>query len=100
MDNIFVEQPLDLGRSSNPPTPPWHPGPSRYFGLPMINLGKPLVPPNRPYYWPFNYPEYVKDSNPDAHVRVFKVTVWTNGETKDAKIGNLILPSKILCLIV
>jgi hypothetical protein len=31
----------------------------------------------------------VKDSNPNVHVRVFKVAMRANGETKDAKIINL-----------
>jgi hypothetical protein len=32
---------------------------------------------------PLNYLEYVNDSNPDAHVKVFKATIKANGETKD-----------------
>jgi hypothetical protein len=31
----------------------------------------------------------VKDSNPNVHVRVFKVDIRANGEIKDAKIINL-----------
>jgi hypothetical protein len=31
----------------------------------------------------------VKDLNPDAHVKVLKVTIKVNGETKDTKIINL-----------
>jgi hypothetical protein len=31
----------------------------------------------------------VKDSNLDAHVKVFKVDIRANGETKDEKIANL-----------
>jgi hypothetical protein len=54
-----------------------------------MNSSKPPLPPNRPYRRPFNYLEYVKDSNPDAHVRVFKATIRSNGETNDAKIDNL-----------
>jgi len=51
------------------------------------------------YRLPFNYLEYVKDFDPDAHVRVFKIAVKTNSETFDAKIVNIFnLPSKILCL--
>jgi hypothetical protein len=41
------------------------------------------------YHWPLNYPKYVKDFDLDAHVRVFKVAIWTNGEFKDAKIVNM-----------
>jgi hypothetical protein len=44
----------------------------------MVNLGRPPLPPNRPYCWPFNYHEYVKDSDLDAHVRVFKVAIKAN----------------------
>jgi hypothetical protein len=31
----------------------------------------------------------VKDSNFDVHVRVFKVAIRANGETKNAKIVNM-----------
>jgi hypothetical protein len=31
----------------------------------------------------------VKDSNPNAHVKVFKVDIEANGETKDVKNVNL-----------
>jgi hypothetical protein len=34
----------------------------------MVNLGRPPLPPNRPYHQPFNYLEYVKDFDLDAHV--------------------------------
>jgi hypothetical protein len=34
----------------------------------MMNSCKPPLPPNRPYRQPLNYPKYVNDSNPDAHV--------------------------------
>jgi hypothetical protein len=50
----------------------------------MVNQGKPPLPPNRPYHQPLNYPKYVKDSNPNAHVRVFKVAIRIKDETKDA----------------
>ncbi len=64
-------------------------GSSGYFKLPMVNPSKPPLPPNKPYRWPFNYPKYVKDSNPDVHVKVLKVTFKANGEIKDAKIVNM-----------
>jgi len=44
----------------------------------------PLLPPNKPYRWPLNYLEYVKDFDPNAHVKVFKVAIRTNSETNDA----------------
>jgi hypothetical protein len=75
VDNFFVKQPLDLkgGRSNplGPLKPLGPPKPSGYFGLPMMDLGKPPLPPNRPYHQPFNYPKYVIDSNPNVHVKVF-----------------------------
>jgi hypothetical protein len=61
----------------------------RLFGLPMMNIGIPPLPPNKPYRRPLNYPEYVNNSNPHVHVRVFKTTIKANGETKDVKIVNM-----------
>jgi hypothetical protein len=49
----------------------------------------PPLPPNRPYRWPFNYLEYVKDFYLDAHVKVFKAAIRANNQTSDAKIINL-----------
>jgi hypothetical protein len=46
----------------------------------MMNPSRSRLPPNKPYRQSFNYPEYVKDSNPDPHARVFKTTIKTNGE--------------------
>jgi hypothetical protein len=65
------------------------PEPLGYFGMPIMNSSKPLLPPNRPYHQPLDYPKYVKDFDPDAHVKVFKVAIRTNGEKNDAKISNL-----------
>jgi hypothetical protein len=50
----------------------------------MVNLGRPSLLPNRPYHWPLNYHEYVKDSNPNAHVKVFKVVIRVDTEIDDA----------------
>jgi hypothetical protein len=55
----------------------------------MVNPCKSPLPPNRPYCWPLNYPKYVKDSNPDAHVKMFKVVIKANSEIDDAEIINL-----------
>jgi len=55
----------------------------------MVNPSRPPLPPNRPYRWPFNYLEYVKDSDPGAHVRVFKVVIKANSETNNVEIINL-----------
>jgi hypothetical protein len=72
VNNFFVGQPsYPRGGGSNPPIPPRPLGPPGYFGLPMVNPNMPPLPPNGPYRQPFNYLQYVKDSNLDAHVRVF-----------------------------
>jgi hypothetical protein len=47
VDRIFVRQPLDPGGGGSDPLRP--PRPSRCFGLPMMNLGIPPLPPNKPY---------------------------------------------------
>jgi hypothetical protein len=47
------------------------------------------LPPNRPYYRPLNYLEYVKDFDVDAHVKVFKFAIIAKSEINDAKIVNL-----------
>jgi hypothetical protein len=66
----------------------------------MVNLGKTPLPPNRHYHRPLNYPKYVKDFDPNAHVRVFKTSIRANNETMMQKLLiYIILPSKILCLI-
>jgi hypothetical protein len=66
----------------------------------MVNLGRPPLPPNRPYCRPFNYPKYVKDFDPDVHVKMFKVAIKANSETYDTKLLMcLVLPLEILCLI-
>jgi hypothetical protein len=55
----------------------------------MMDLGRPPLPPNKPYCRPLNYPEYVKDFDPNTNVIVFKATIRANGETKDVEIINL-----------
>jgi hypothetical protein len=55
----------------------------------MMNLNRPPLPPNMPFHQPFNYLEYVKDFDLDAHVKVFKVAIIANGEIDDAYILNL-----------
>jgi hypothetical protein len=35
------------------------------------------------------YPTYVKDTNLDAHIKMFKKAIKTNGETMEANIINL-----------
>ncbi len=87
---IFVNQPpYQGGGGSNPQGQLEPPRPLRYFGLSMVHLGKPPLPPNRPYCRPLNYHEYVKDFDLDVHVKVFKVAIRVNSETNDAKIVNL-----------
>jgi hypothetical protein len=55
----------------------------------MMNPSKLPLPPSTPYHRPLNYLEYVKDSNPNVHVRILKVAIRANGERNDAKIVNL-----------
>jgi hypothetical protein len=87
---VFVSQPLNpRGGGSNPLGPSGPPKLPRYLVLPMVNLGKPPLPPNIPYHWPLNYFEYVKNSDLGVHVRVFKATIRVNNEIDDAKIINL-----------
>ncbi len=50
----------------------------------MVNPSKPPLPPNKPYCHPLNYLEYVKDSNSNVHVIIFKVAIRTNNEIDDA----------------
>jgi hypothetical protein len=45
------------------------------------------------------YPTYIKDINPDAHIRVFKKAIKANGETVEVDIINLFgLFSRIISL--
>jgi hypothetical protein len=65
---------------------------SKTFRIFWITNGESMqnpIPPIRPYHRPLYYLGYVKDSNPDVHVRVFKVVIRINGEIEDAKIVNL-----------
>jgi len=55
----------------------------------MMHPSRPPLPLNRPYCRPLNYLEYVKNSDPNAHVRVFKPTIRVNNETYDVKIVNM-----------
>jgi len=55
----------------------------------MVHLGRPPLPLSKPYHRPLNYLEYVKDSDPNAHVRVFKASIRANSETNDAEIVNM-----------
>ncbi len=90
VNRIFGSQPLDLGGGRSSPLGPPRPlGPSRYFGLPIMNPSRPPLPPNKPYRRPLNYHEYVIDANLKAHVKVLKVAIKANGEINDAKIVNL-----------
>ncbi len=48
----------------------------------MVNPSIPPLSPNKPHRRPLNYLEYVKDFDPNVHVKVFKVAITTNGENK------------------
>ncbi len=56
----------------------------------MMDPNRPPLPPSKPYRQLLNYLEYVKNSNQDAHVKNFKATIRTNGETKDENFVNLL----------
>jgi hypothetical protein len=76
VNRVFVNQPSLLGGGGPYPLGPLGPlRPPRYFGLPMVNPGRPPLTLNKPYHWPLNYLEYVKDSDPNAHVRMLKVAI-------------------------
>ncbi len=79
MNRVFVNQPSNQGGGNSDPL-----GPPGYFRLLMVHLGRPPLPLNI-----LNYPKYVKDFDPDAHVRVSKVAIRTNSEIDDAKIVNM-----------
>jgi hypothetical protein len=55
-----------------------------------MNPGKPPLPTSKPYHQPLNYHEYVNNSNPNVHVRVFKTAIKANGETEDVKIVDML----------
>jgi hypothetical protein len=56
----------------------------------MVHPSKPPLPPSITYHQPFNYHEYVKDFDVDAHVKVLKAAIIANCEIDDAKIINLL----------
>jgi hypothetical protein len=49
----------------------------------MVHPGMPPLPPNGPYRRPLNYLEYVKDFDPNAHVKIFKISIRVNSEIDD-----------------
>jgi hypothetical protein len=55
----------------------------------MVNLGRSLLLPNRPYCRPLNYPKYDKDFDLDVDVKMFKTAIRINNKTYDVKIVNL-----------
>ncbi len=60
--------------------PPW------YQPLVMQLVSKPIT---KLPYRKLQYPTYVKDIDPDAHIRVFKKAIKANGETVEIDIINL-----------
>jgi hypothetical protein len=95
VNKIFASQPSNPKEGGSDP-----PGPPRYFGLPMVNLDMPPLTPNRPYRQPLNYLQYVKDFDPNAHVKIFKAAIKQMVKQRMQKLLIcLVLPSKILCLI-
>jgi hypothetical protein len=55
----------------------------------MVHLSKPSLPPSKPYYRPLKNPEYLKDSNLDAHLKVVEVAIRANSEIDDVEIVNM-----------
>jgi hypothetical protein len=58
--------------------PPWYPLVAVQF-----------QPTSKLTYQKLQYPTYVKDINPDAHIKVLKKTIKVNGETMEVNIANL-----------
>jgi hypothetical protein len=95
VNKVFTSQLVDLGRGILDPL-----GPLGYFGLPLVNPGKPPLSPNRPYCQPLNYLEYVKDSDPMFMSELLKLPLKQMVKHKMQKLLiYLVLPSEILCLI-
>jgi hypothetical protein len=46
-------------------------------------------PTNKLPYRKLQYPTYVKDTNRDAHIKVFKKAIQTNGEIMEVDIINM-----------
>ncbi len=91
---IFVRYRSNPRGGLKPSKPQGSLGPSRYFGLPMVNLGRPPLPPNRPYCWPFNYLEYVKDFDPNVMLEFLRLLLKQMVKQKMQKlIIFLVLPS-------
>jgi len=44
---------------------------------------------NKLPYQKLQYPTYVKDTNSDAHIRIFKKVIKANGETMEVDIINM-----------
>ncbi len=86
MRGVFVSQPSNQRRGNSNLVGFRFDITPRYFLLLMVHLGRPPLPPNIPYCWPLNYLEYVKDFDPNAHVKVFNIAIRANSETNDAKI--------------
>jgi hypothetical protein len=95
---IFANHPSNLAKGDSDPLGPLEP--LGYFELQMKNQGKPQLPPNRPCRQPFNYFEYIKDSDLDVHVRVFKVAIRADNEIDNVQIVICsVLPLEMLSLI-
>jgi hypothetical protein len=60
--------------------PPW-------YQPPIVQLVSKLT--TKLPYRKLQYPIYVKDTNPNAHIKVFKKAIKTNGESMEVEIINL-----------
>jgi hypothetical protein len=57
----------------------------------MVNPSRSPLPLNIPYRRSFNYLEYVKDSDLNVHVKIFKVAIKANTEIDDVEIVNMFI---------
>jgi hypothetical protein len=46
-------------------------------------------PTNKLPYWKLQYPTYVKDIDPNVHIKIIKKVIKVNGETVEVDILNL-----------
>jgi hypothetical protein len=87
---------LDRDPPGRPPLNPlvgfygWQTLDSRIYMQPWYQLVLVLSKPtSKVPYRKFQYPTYVKDNDPDVHIRVFKKMIKANCETMEINIINL-----------
>jgi hypothetical protein len=56
----------------------------------MVSTSSSLIEPtSKLRYWKLQYPTYVKGTDPNAHIKVFKKAIKANGEIVEVDIINL-----------